>query len=274
VRRKKIGRTTRRRGVVVSVTDRDVAILSMVGMLRFVAVDQIIREFEVASADRIRRVARRLYDGSFLHAAVTHSREATVVSLSRRGLEVLQARDPELAKRIRLPSGSLLPPDWPLRKLTNDVRLFCAALAEVRGATLLRWSEDSRSLRQATGLDGLRVAPSAVAAFSTPEGAVLVAIELDLPRVSDGRLTSRLSTYRVALSRAFDSLWLVTDDDEERVQALNAQLIELGLDQATRVLTRRFICERPVDDLPDRASSHASPDQRSRTDDDAQEKAR
>jgi hypothetical protein len=243
------------------VTERDVEILALAGLLRRVSVDMVAREIFPASVDRARRSIRRLYDAALLDVVVVDSRAPSVVSLTKRGLAVLASREPDVAWRVRLPGPVRLDAlDRVL--LLNCTRLYGAAIGRLRNAPLVQWSNGGRSA--GAEFAGLGLEPDAVAVFGTPEGSVRVAVELDLAGARDELLHRRLPRYRhVAHRGQLDALWVITMT-EHRALACRERLAELGLDEWARVLDRQHLVARPVRELParDRAPDTATQDAR------------
>src|SRR5688572_23286116 len=90
------------RSATVVLTERDLDLLTFVGLVGYASQDQLAGEF-FTSRDRCRRRTRQLVDVGYLRITLVDSRAPYLLSLTSSGLRVLEAERPEVAERVRVP---------------------------------------------------------------------------------------------------------------------------------------------------------------------------
>jgi hypothetical protein len=242
----------------VVITDRDVELLTLVGLCRYISTDQAAREF-FPSVDRCRRRLRQLYDGDGGYIAVTvaSSTKPNLVSLARPGLAEVARRTPSLADRIQL-AGTIRLAGVDHHLALVDARLFSVHLGARRGTPMTRWCGAGGHLAGELGLPAYHLEPDGIAEFAVPGGSVFVAIEVDLGTESLDVLRSKFERYQcLAADGPVDALWLVASGGERRQQSISDLAERAGLGDWARVLPHSHVITRPVLELPARAGEQA-----------------
>jgi len=251
-------RTVRSKRPPVALTDRDLDVLTLIGLARFATTDQVARDL-FPSEDRARRRLRQLFDARLLAVTLTSSTSPNLVSLTAEGLDLLKGQRPELAKRVRR-TGVIKLSEIERHLLLVDVRLYAAALGGLRGTPLARWTNDPATELQRLGSSTAGVVPAAIAEFAVELRAVRVAVELDARAPSIEPLGRRLARYpQLAALGTLDALWIATVGGKERERDLDRLLHEHRLSAWVRVIPRAQLVARPVRELPTRRL--ASPDE-------------
>jgi hypothetical protein len=246
----------RQRGVrqqrrTLAISDRDLDILTLVGVCRHVTSEQLRREF-FPSADRARRRLRRLFDAKLLAVTLVNSREPNILSLTHDGRALVLDRRPELGESVRL-AGPLRLASCAHALACVDGRLYCAALAARRGAALSAWSNPGGALHLRLDLKRWHLAPDGIAEFTPPGAApVYVAVEVDRGTEDLSRvLQAKLLRYRsLAQAGTVDALWLILFGGERRRAGVASLVREVGLSEWVRVLGHADVTTRPVRELP------------------------
>lgn len=243
------------KGGALTLVDRDVDVLVLVGLCRYCTGPQIARDL-YPSEDRCRRRARALFDAGFLRFTLLSSQAPNLVTLTGKGYKVLQAHRPEVAARIR-PCGPVEVAGIPHHLAIVDARLYCAALGLQRAARLSEWSNAGGELGARLGLGRFHLEPDGLAGFATPGGVVYVAVEVDTGSTRVGTtLAEKLSRYQgVAAEGHVDALWIVVTAGAGRVQGVECLAERLGLADWTRVLPLAHVLARPVRELPVRTGA-------------------
>ncbi|MFA5061676.1 MAG: replication-relaxation family protein [Patescibacteria group bacterium] len=260
VRAAKRSRTVRCKGKHgLEITERDTAILILLGNVRFATPNQISREL-FSSLDRCRRRLRQLFDAGYIVITISSSRHPNLVSLTKAGLDVASQAAPHVADRLRL-AGAIRLAGIEHHLLCTDIRLFAVALGELRHAPLARWANAGGDLVRELDLARFHIQPDAVAQYTiNPSGdAIHIAIEADCATQSvSSVLVGKLRRYaQAAAQTSLDALWLVTSGGEQRRANIDALLNQQGLEQFVRVLSRAHVIARPVRELPARGGSRA-----------------
>jgi hypothetical protein len=146
----KRSRTARTRRGLPPIGERDLDILTLVGLCRFLTTPQVARDL-FPTEDRARRRLRQLFDAKLIAVTLTSSTQPNLISLTREGHEMLKAHRPELAARIRR-TGLIRLGELERHLLLVDARLYAAAWGEAQAAPLIRWTNNpapSQPLRSA-----------------------------------------------------------------------------------------------------------------------------
>ena len=230
----------------MNITCRDISLLTLVGLMGYVSTEQVAREF-FPSLDRARRRLRLLFDKSFLSISVTGSTKPNLISLTKTGLRLASETSPDLADRLRL-AGPIRLSEAERHLLLVDVRLYAAALGELRNEPLVRWSSADSVLGRELGLHEFHLEPDALAEFATDQGRVCVAIELDNgTEPAWSGLVRKLGRYReAARAGCLDNLWCVVQGGKEKQEAIRKRLREEGLEEFGQALTHELVICRPV----------------------------
>lgn len=237
------------RGLVLTLRDRDVLIL--IGSCRYASAAQVARAC-FPNEDRARRRLRQLFDAGLISTILYSSTAPNIVALTKRGLEELTVLAPAVASRIRLP-GPLRLASLPHHLAIVDARLYAAGLGVLRGALLARFESGSGSLAAELALPTWHVTPDALAEFKTPEGLIVIAVEVDRGTETLKTIKGKLDRYQgLADEDTIDALWLVVTSGPARQEHLATLIDEAGLSSWARVLDHAFITARPVKELPNR----------------------
>ncbi len=240
------------------VTDRDRKLLRLIGEVGYVSTPQASREL-FPSHDRLRRRVKGLTAAKLVSVTVTSSTEPRLLSLTRRGLALLVRKEPELEGKLRLP-GPLRLAGVAHRLAVTDAHLYAKGLGQKRGAPLLSWSGPGGSLGAELGLDALGLRPDGLAEFKTPDGSVVIAVEVDRGTETLKVLERKLERYRPAAEDGrLDALWLVVDSGAGRLLTLAGVAERAELDEWVRVLPVDHLRQRPVRELPGRGQEEDGP---------------
>jgi hypothetical protein len=136
----KRSRTTRTRRSLPPISERDLDVLSLVGLCRFVTTSQVARDL-FPTEDRARRRLRQLFDAKLIAVTLTSSTQPNLISLTKEGHELIKAQRPELAARIRR-TGLIRLDELERHLLLVDARLYAAAWGQAHDAPLLRWTNN------------------------------------------------------------------------------------------------------------------------------------
>lgn len=244
VRRAKAQRLVRQaKRPVVALTERDIDLLTLIALVRYLSLTQAAREF-FPSTDRARRRVRLLFDAGYLAITLTASTSPNLLSLTRSGLLAVFERVPSrLGKQLRL-AGPIRLAGVKHRLAITDTRLFAAHLGIACGLPLIRWSQAGGELSRERGLDVLHLDPDGIAELT---GNRFIAAEIDCSTEALGVLRSKLSRYaQAATSRRLHGLWLVLLGGTERTENVRALVREAGLSGWALVLTHAQVLSRPV----------------------------
>lgn len=243
-KRPRTSRTIVRTGL--NITCRDIFLLSMVGLMGYVSTEQVAREF-FPSQDRARRRLRLLFDKGFICISVIGSTKPNLVSLTKTGLRLASETSPDLADRLRL-AGPIRLAEVERHLLLVDVRLYAAALGELRNEPLVRWSSADSVLGREFGLHEFHLEPDSLAEFATNQGRVCVAVKLDTgTELAWSGLSRKLGRYReAAKAGCLDNLWCVVKGGREKQETIQKRLREEGLEEFGQALTHELVICRPV----------------------------
>ena len=188
-------RTARTRRGLPPIGERDLDILTLVGLCRFVTTLQVARDL-FPSEDRARRRLRQLFDAKLVAVTLTSSTQPNLISLTREGHELIKAHRPELAARIRR-TGLIRLGELERHLLLVDARLYAAAWGEAHRAPLVRWTNNPVAF----------TAADALAEFDAGGEIATVAIRCDRPQ-ERGALLERLHTQ--VEGGVLRAVWVVT----------------------------------------------------------------
>jgi hypothetical protein len=259
VRRLKAKRTVRAsKRPVVALTGRDVELLILIGLCRYLSLAQATREF-FPSEDRARRRIRQLFDAGLLAVTLSSSIEPNLLSLTRLGLAAVLERIPsELGERVRM-AGPIRLAGVRHRLAITDTRIYASHFGRQRGTPLTRWSNAGGELGRERGLDKLHLAPDGMAEFA---GSHYVGAEIDCSTESLSVLRSKFDRYRTAaVDQQLHGLWLVVIGGEERQANLRRLVDAAQLSGWAAIIPHDQLLTRPiraVDLVPGRAESPGS----------------
>lgn len=228
---------------VVALTERDIELLTLIALVRYLSLTQAAREF-FPSLDRARRRVRLLFDAGYLGVTLTASTSPNLLSLTRTGLCAVIERVPaHLGEQLRL-AGPIRLAGVKHRLAITDTRLFAAQVGAVRGRPLTRWSQAGGDLARERGLDALHLDPDGLAEFA---GIEFVAAEIDCSTEALGVLKSKLRRYaEAARSGLLHGLWLVLLGGTERCENIRSLIVEAGLSGWAIVLSHEQVLVRPL----------------------------
>lgn len=245
-------RMVRTPSTAFSPTARDLEVLTLVGLCRYLSTEQIARDC-FPSSDRARRRIRRLFDAGYLDVRFTTSTAPNIISLTRRGLEVLQGEFPDLATRLHT-SGAIRLNEVERHLATVDARLYAAALGNALAAPLVCWSARKEGPPEDLLLpDGLE--PDAIAEFDAESPRRYVAVEVAVTPEALRAVAARLDAY--LLVPGLLVVWVVVRDG-------GVQTVARRAGERVVVLERPHLVARPVRALPGmggrRAEGPAAPE--------------
>lgn len=234
----------------VRLTERDLEVLTLIGLTRYLGTTQVARAC-FPSSDRARRRLRQLYDVGYVKVTLAGSTTPNLVSLTRVGLRVLQDQRPEVAERIHLP-GAIRLAGVPHHLAVVDARLYVADLAATRDGYVQRWSNSGGVLGDEWGLRGQRLQPDGLAEVVLGAELVRLAVEVDLATESHGVLRRKLAKYAEhdQAGRGLDELWVVARGGGRRRDAVQGLVAEAGIGGWTRLMTTDAVTVRPVQPPP------------------------
>lgn len=250
MRRPKLCRTERGATRPLALTKRDMEILLLIGLCRYLSSEQVARAV-VMSADRCRRRLRVLFNAQLISVTLQSSTRPNLLSLTRRGLRLLLEQAPEAASRARL-AGPLKYAAIEHHLGIVDCRLYAAARGAAEGTPLLRWSNAGGELHRELNLAALHLDSDGIAEFGQPEGRLIrIGIEFDRSTEPLSTLASKLLRYRPAAEdQRLHGLWLVISGGERRIKNLVTTVEAAGLTSWVEVLSHQQIATRPVLVLP------------------------
>ncbi len=226
---------------LVELTKRDLLILDDVVRCGFLDSVQIARE-HFHSQDRALHRMRQLVDARLLNATLLSSRRPNLYSCTRLGLEAL-ADHGFATDRLRLPA--------PVRSsavehliLLNDLRLYCAALAQVGALELLEWNGGRGDDARAAGLTRQGLAPDAIVFLGGGPRERTIFAEADCGH-EGADLEDKLTRYNRVLPRPDTELWLICHGDQARIQTVERMCRRAGVDRSTRLFARADTVSRP-----------------------------
>lgn len=247
----RLRRTTRGAARSFVLTERDLDVLAFIGT-GYVGTAQVAREF-FPSTDRALRRLRLLFDAKLTTHTLVSSTHPTLVSLTKRGIAAVAARDAGLADSLRL-AGPIRAAGVAHHLLTVDARCYAAALGTLRGAPLIEWSGAGGRLGRELGLDDLGLRPDGLARFAAPDGEQpVIAVEVDRGTEALGVIEGKLSrAIPAADDGRLDALWIVVAAGNGRRATLQHVVDRAGLGEWARVLDAAHLTARPVKELPAR----------------------
>lgn len=212
----KRSRTVRTRRTLPPISERDLDVLTLIGLCRFVTTAQVARDL-FTSADRARRRLRQLFDAKLVAVTLTSSTSPNLISLTKEGLEVLKGHRPELAARIRR-TGLIRLDELERHLLLVDARLYAAAWGLARGTPLVRWTNNPAAF---PGADAL-------AQFAAGNEIAAVAIRCYRPQERPDALERLRVQVEAGVLRA---LWLLGSTDAKvhpsTIQPLSAAALAI-----------------------------------------------
>jgi hypothetical protein len=235
---------------VLVLTGRDVDLLILIGLSRYLSLTQAAREF-YPSLDRARRRIRQLFDAGLIAVTLTSSTEPNLLSLTKLGqLAVMERVPADLGSRIHM-AGPIRLAGVKHRLAITDTRIYAAHLGRKRGTPLSRWSTAGGELGRERGLDALHLAPDGMAECLTPAGARYIAVEVDCSTESLTVLKSKFERYRqVVRDHRIHGVWLVVIGGQERLANLEKLVAEAELTNWITVVPHELLLVRPIKELP------------------------
>lgn len=229
---------TRQKKVVVQKTERDIQLLTLVGLCKYVSSIQVARTFFAHNRKNSDRRLRKLYHAGLIDLSITGSRLPNLVTLTRPGLALLKKKSPSVATRCsRLTSIPLSGVEHHLGIV--DVRLATAKRCqETPGWQLLRWENGRGDLYRQLGLASYRLQPDALFEMLRWRSELVCALEVDLKTEPLSVLTDKLDgRYDRALKdRVIDQLWVALKGGVERKYHVQATARRLGIGAQVVVL--------------------------------------
>lgn len=230
---------------MVVLTERDLDVLTVVGLCRFVSTEQLSREC-FPSLDRCQRRLRQLLDGGFVRVTLSASTEPNLVSLTPTGLTLLADRRPEVGSRAHL-AGAINLVGVEHHLLLVDARLYLAVLVRSEGGRLLRLEGGQGGLAEELGLRHAGLMPDGLAELQLDSGTVRLAVEADCGTEVGKILAAKLRRYREAFdTEALAEVWVVVSGGAGRRSGIEALARQVGVAEWTRVMTREHVVARPV----------------------------
>ncbi len=224
----------------VHLTERDYLLLDAVARCGYLTSAQITREF-FKSQDRALHRLRQLVDARYLNATLLASRAPNLLSCTSAALDALRDRDGSL-DGIRLPSP-IRASAVPHFVLTNDFRLYCAALREAGHGELLRWDAGAGVESQNTRAHRLR--PDATISVRLGSAVGTAFVEIDCGH-EGADLEDKLSRYARLLPVPATQVWIVAAGPVARVLAVARMCRRHQIDRFCRLFTPEDICVRPA----------------------------
>jgi len=248
----KRSRTKRAKNGSVVITKRDIDVMILTGLCRYLSAEQLAREL-FPSINRCRRRVRQLFDAGLLRITLASSIKSNLVSLTRKGKAVIGEHAPKVAQRIRLLERGINLTGVEHHLGVVDARLYAAALSERLNKPLVHWDNAGGRQGRELGLPHWHLQPDGLAEFAR---GVYVAVEVDCGSEPRSVLTDKLERYNgVAHEGTVDALWIVVLGGVQRQQSILGLVENHGLEQWARVMSREHIVARPARDLPARAGN-------------------
>ena len=233
----------------VVVTKRDVEVLTLIGLCKFMTTAQVARAI-FPSEDRCRRRLRRLFDAGLVAVTLGDSASPNLYSLTKQGVAAVADHDLAVVPRLRL-AGSIRLSAAPHALAVVDVRLYLAALEEHGEGELLAWESGSSGLAREAGLVDCRVEPDALVELRLGEGVRRVAVEVDCGTETATVLGSKFSRYVGPLRAGdVDEIWFVVVAGVKRQAHIAALAESAGVGRSVRVFAHEHTLARPVLPLP------------------------
>lgn len=243
MKRRERGRRVKTRPVLL--TARDLDVLTLVGLCRYVSTEQLAREL-FPSLDRAQKRLRQLLDGGFARVTLLAPTECNLVSLSPAGLSVLAERRPGVASRARL-AGAINLRGVEHHLAVVDTRLYLAALAVAEGGQLVRFGTGGSRTAQDLGLDGFHLVPDAVAEMDLGGDRIRIAVEIDCGSEDSQDLLPKLNRYAQVVEHGLVAeVWIVMNGGEVRQRNVEELAVSAGVGESTRVMVRDHLLIRPV----------------------------
>lgn len=251
MKRRERGKRIKARPVLL--TGRDLDVLALVGLCRYVSTEQLSREC-FPSVDRAQKRLRQLLDGGFIRVTLLASTESNLVSLTPAGLALLAERQPEVGSRSHL-AGAINLVSVEHHLLLVDARLYVAGLAVTEGGRLLRWEGGHGALAERLGFRDAGLMPDGLAEMEIGGQVMRLAVEADCGTEVGKQLADKLRRYREVLSsETVAEVWIVVSGGEERRRRIEDLARQVGIAEWTRVMTQEHVIARPVNKPGPRAA--------------------
>ena len=241
-------RGQRQKGRPVVLTERDLNIMTFVGLCQYCSTEHIrIEFFSDINPCRCNKRLRQLYDANFLDVTLISSQEPNLHSLSSKGLNELRKRVPEeLSSRLKL-SAPIQQSGVSHHLAVVDTRLYISSLARKFATPLLSWSNSGGETTSKIGLDEWRLKPDGIAELETKKGVVRIACEVDCGTESARVLANKLSKYTdLGQLQIIDELWFIVTNGKQRVATISRLALKENITSWTRVMHQDHILKRPV----------------------------
>lgn len=241
--------------IVVELTERDLDILTFVGLAGYVSQPQLAGEF-FTSHDRCCRRTRRLADAGYLRVTLAGSRRPFLFSITSEALRALEDRRPAVTTRVRA-HGAIRLAGVEHHLAIVDTRLYVAQL--VRNgpcpfcessprnvAELALWMSAEDRRLASLPFAAVRLRPDAVAEIACSEGVHRIAVEVDCGTETLDVIERKLSRYVLVFEqRAIQQLWWIVTAGERRTAEIanRSHAVSTG---GIRTLQHGAITARPI----------------------------
>jgi len=229
----KAARTTRRPDKAIALTPRDHDLMTVVGLSRFISVEQLAHVF-FPSADRCRTRVRQLFDAGVVDVTLVSSTAPSLVSLSRLGRAILRDTRPEVAARLT-PIRAFALHAVPHHLLIVEMRLGLARIMRDGHLDALRVdapAEDAASWRR------FGLVPDATALVERFGTRHLIALEADRGTEQDEVVVAKLARYERALAAGTADRIVVAVEADLEVARIERLVRRAGVDRMSVVVSR------------------------------------
>ena len=230
-------RGVRAKALPAVVTERDLLILTFLGLVRYATSHQVARALEFPSVDRCLRRLRVLFDLGYAVNTYRDSRQPNLVSATRAGLAAVISSRPEFEGRLQT-AGPIRGPAIAHALGVVDARIYAERFGRVFAAPLLAW-HGPRSHETASRLEPATLRPDGLALFGTSTAAMAIAIEVDCGTEGSKVLAAKLAAYGAVFRRTPPGLgecWLVATGAERRLELLATLVREARLHHVVRLM--------------------------------------
>lgn len=242
-------RAVRSKALPAVVTERDLLILTFLGLVRYATSHQVARALEFPSVDRCLRRLRVLFDLGYAVNTYRDSRQPNLVSATRAGLAAVVALRPECEGRLQT-AGPIRGPAIAHALAVVDARIYAERFGRAFAAPLLAW-HGPRSAEVERRL-GTTIRPDGLAIFGTPTAPMAIAIEVDCGTEGAKVLAAKLTAYGTVFRRTPPGLgecWLIATGASRRLELLATLVQEARLHHVVRLMPLATITTATVTPL-------------------------